>query len=336
MLTKIYMKVKKTALILLSILFSAAAYCGAQAKPTYTELTSEAVQLLMAGDLTGALGKYSEAFNLYGDKSKAADRYNVACILSLTGEPDSSFEQLYYLADKMNYTNLEHLLADNDLESLRSDGRWQPLIDKIASNKAVAEANMDLELAAILEGVFEEDQQYRRQIAGIAQRYGADSPEMVAHWKLINSKDSANLVVVTTILDERGWLGADIVGGKGNSTLFLVIQHADIATQEKYLPMMREAVANNNARPADLALLEDRVALRRGTKQIYGSQVTEITSTGEKYVMPLADPDNVDKRRNDVGLSPLKDYLALMGMTWDVEEYKKNLPRYMQAHGIKE
>lgn len=32
-------------------------------------------------------------------------------------------------------------------------------------------------------------------------------------------------------------------GGKGNSTLFLVIQRADQKTQEQYLPMMREAVA---------------------------------------------------------------------------------------------
>ncbi len=83
---------------------------------------------------------------------------------------------------------------------------------------------------------------------------------MKAHWKIINEKDSINLIKIKKILDERGWLGADIIGNQGNSTLFLVIQHSDIETQEKYLPMMREAVKKGNANSSSLALLEDRVA----------------------------------------------------------------------------
>lgn len=149
---------------------------------------------------------------------------------------------------------------------------------------------------------------------------------MKAHWKIINEKDSINLIKVKKILDERGWLGADIIGNQGNSTLFLVIQHSDIETQEKYLPMMREAVSKGNARASSLALLEDRVALRKGGKQIYGSQVGRDQETGEYYVLPLVDPDNVDKRRAEVGLGTIQDYISNWGMTWDVEEYKKKLP----------
>jgi hypothetical protein len=67
-------------------------------------------------------------------------------------------------------------------------------------------------------------------------------------------------------LDKYGWLGADVVGGQGNSTLFLVIQHSDQATQEKYLPMMREAVKNGKAQGSSLALLEDRAALGQRQK----------------------------------------------------------------------
>lgn len=75
-------------------------------------------------------------------------------------------------------------------------------------------------------------------------------------------------------LDERGWLGPDVIGQTGNSTLFLVIQHADLVTQEKYLPMMREAVTKGNAKGSSLALLEDRVLIRNGKQQRYGSQGT--------------------------------------------------------------
>ena len=53
---------------------------------------------------------------------------------------------------------------------------------------------------------------------------------------------------------------------------------------------MREAVKKGNAKANSLALLEDRVALRRGGKQIYGSQVTRDSETNEYYVLPLIDP----------------------------------------------
>jgi len=89
---------------------------------------------------------------------------------------------------------------------------------------------------------------------------------------------------------------------------------------------MREAVTKGNARASSLALLEDRVALGQGKKQIYGSQIGRNIETGEFYVSPLQDPDNVDKRRAEVGLSTLQEYVSNWNITWDVEKYKKELP----------
>lgn len=89
--------------------------------------------------------------------------------------------------------------------------------------------------------------------------------------------------------------------------------------------MMREAVKKGNAHAAHLALLEDRVALGKGEKQIYGSQIGQDEATGEYYVLPLIDPDNVDKRRKEVELGPIQDYISDWGITWNVEEYIRNL-----------
>ncbi len=147
---------------------------------------------------------------------------------------------------------------------------------------------------------------------------------MRAHWQKINEIDSVNLVKVKKILDERGWLGDDVIGSQGNTTLFLVIQHSDQKTQEQYLPMMREAVKKGNARPSSLALLEDRVALGQGKKQTYGSQIGY--DDGGAYVLPLDDPDHVDERRASVGLGKLQDYVSQWNITWEAEEYKKKLP----------
>lgn len=243
--------------------------------------------------------------------------------VGLASYPDSAFVQLFRIAEKGNYTNYGHITTDPDLNSLHNDRRWARVIAIVKANKEKVETNLDKPLAALLDTIFQEDQKYRHQVKEIEEKYGWESDQMQAHWKLISEKDSINLIKVKKILDERGWLGADVVGNQGNSTLFLVIQHADLETQEKYLPMMREAVKKGNARPANLALLEDRVALRKGGKQIYGSQIGRNQESGEYYVLPLIDPDNVDKRRAEVGLGAMQDYVSNWGVTWDVEEYKK-------------
>jgi hypothetical protein len=145
-------------------------------------------------------------------------------------------------------------------------------------------------------------------------------------WKTMAEADEADLTQVKAILDERGWVGSDVVGTEANSALFLVIQHADHATQEKYLPLMREAVKAKKARGSELALLEDRVALGEGRPQIYGSQIGRNNTTGQYYLQALADPDHVDERRESVGLPPLAEYVQHWEMKWDLEAYKKRLP----------
>lgn len=171
-----------------------------------------------------------------------------------------------------------------------------------------------------------DDQTYRGQLEIVQRNYGGDSKEMRDLGKVMAEKDSINLIKVKAIIDKFGWLGPDVIGDDGNSTLFFVIQHSDIVTQEKYLPIMREAVKNGKAKARSLALLEDRVALRQGKNQIYGSQVVWDMKTNEYYVLPLEDPDNVDARRSQVGLPPLSEYLSHWQLKWDINKYKKDLP----------
>ncbi len=142
---------------------------------------------------------------------------------------------------------------------------------------------------------------------------------------IMGLKDSLNLQKIVKILDEKGWVGKDKVGKQANQTLFLVIQHSDLKTQQKYLPMMKAAVKEGNALSGNLALLEDRIALREGKRQIYGSQIGTNPLTKVQYVLPLEDPDNVDKRRAEVRLEPLGNYVKFWNIVWDAEKYKNEL-----------
>ncbi|HEV3412085.1 MAG TPA: DUF6624 domain-containing protein [Puia sp.] len=178
-------------------------------------------------------------------------------------------------------------------------------------------------IVQVLIVVDEDDQKYRTQMSDMQEKKEVDS----AAWKELMVKmretDSINLVKLQSILEKYSWLGADVIGEQCNTAMFMVIQHADLPIQEKYLPMIREAAAAGRAQPRHLAMLEDRVALREGRKQRYGTQLKWNERVKAYRLAPMEDPDHVDERRKAVGLSPLAIYLAQWGLNWDVEEYKK-------------
>lgn len=315
----------KTVLALLLISLCAS-NVFAQDESRYAGFVKEGEYLYAKQQYLASAQAYSAAFEAFGWKGYQDDRYNAACSWALARIPDSAFFQLQRIAEKMDYAEVAHITQDTDLNSLHDDQRWTPLIDLIKDNKERLEANLDKPLVTLLDSIHHEDQDLRKQLDEVETKYGRDSEEMKAHWRLIQKKDSTNLLLITHLLDTRGWLGADVIGKLGNSTLFLVIQHADLATQEKYLPMMRDAVTKGNAQGSSLALLEDRVLMRTDKRQIYGSQIGRDPDSGAYFVSPLEDPDNVDERRASVGLGSLAEYIALWNLTWDVDAYKKELP----------
>ena len=313
----------KTILSAFLIIFSTLTF--AQVPAEYTVLVKQADSLYKTKSYIESAVKYNQAFEANERKAFPNDRYNAACSWALANGIDSAFYHLFRLAESVvKYQNYKHISTDADLKSLYTDSRWEKLLLIVKQNKDEAEKDFDRPLIALLDSVIDEDQKYRMQIDSIKKSFGGESVEIQDHWKKIQFVDSVNLIIISKILDERGWLGPKVIGGSGNMTLFLVIQHSDSATQVKYLPMMRDAVKNRNATGSQLALLEDRVALKQGKKQIYGSQIGFDKETEKYIVQNLEDPDNVDKRRAEVGLQPLADYVKRWDIVWDVEEYKKS------------
>lgn len=290
----------------------------------YDRKVKEAEQYYRSKEYLKAAVAYNKAFASNKNLGRIDHRYQAARCWALAGEPDSAFHNLEKIAE-IGYTKHYITTHDSTLISIHNDQRWKSIINTIKSNKEKSEPNLNELLAAQLDTIFLEDQTYRNEINKITQQYGFQSKEMQAHGRVIRQKDSANVIKVQAILDKYGWLGKDVVGETGNSTLFFVIQHADKATQEKYLPMLRDAVKKGKATASNLALLEDRVAIKQGKKQIYGSQITQDPKTGAYYVSPLEDPENVDKRRAEVELPPLSEYVKQWGIKWTLEEYYKNL-----------
>ncbi|MBC7382035.1 MAG: hypothetical protein H7296_03465 [Bacteroidia bacterium] len=291
----------------------------------YSALVRKADSLYESKDFKGSGYAYTQAFNANKGKGASTDRYNAAFAWALAGMSDSTFFQLNRIVNVANYYNYAQITHDHDLNNLHTDNRWQPLLDLIKQNKERVEANLNKPLVALLDSIYNDDQSLRKELDIIEKKFGLGSIEVKECWSVISKNDSINLIKVEAFLHKYGWLGSDVIGVKGNSTLFLVIQHSNQTAQEKYLPMMREAVKNGKANGSSLGLLEDRVALNRSTKKVYGSQVAKDKETGLYYVRPLEDPDNVDNRRAAIGLQPLADYVRRWQINWNVELYKKDL-----------
>jgi hypothetical protein len=177
-----------------------------------------------------------------------------------------------------------------------------------------------------LDSVYYHDQEYRRY---------KDIDSSRKYRNEIDRFDSINLVRITPIIEKYGILGLKDVGHFGHSAITLTIQHADLATQEKYLPLFKEALKNKKIIPDTYALLEDRVAKRNGKMQIYGSQLMKYSNTKFELWPPI-DIDNIDKRRDSIGMrETIEVYVRRFDKKWTLEKYKKELPKLMEKYKIK-
>ena len=144
--------------------------------------------------------------------------------------------------------------------------------------------------------------------------------------RIMNDIDRRNAVRVTEIIDQYGWLSPDDIGYEANQALFLCIQHSeDSLIQNRYLPILKEAVQKGAAKGWQYAFLTDRCLMNQGQKQIYGTQ--RIIRNGVCYLVPLQDINKVDSLRKEMGLEPLSEYMKDCGLKngWSKEFYRNNI-----------
>ncbi len=176
---------------------------------------------------------------------------------------------------------------------------------------------IDSVLRQELEQIVVKDQTLRLLLPNVEEKFGKGSSEENYIWSLIHREDSICLVKTLRILEEYGWIGKSRVGDKANQGLWLVIQHADIATQETYLPLLRKSVEMGESEGWHLAFLEDRILMRNKKNQIYGSQTIWDKEIGKLRIYPIDDVENVNKRREQIGLEPIEEYAKTNGYFFD-------------------
>jgi Family of unknown function (DUF6624) len=171
-----------------------------------------------------------------------------------------------------------------------------------------------------------EDERVRAELAADGSLYQGYHPRM-AEMHQRNAARMADLIA------RHGWLGRSMVGDDGAAAAWRIVQHAigDPDLQRAALPLLRVAIAQNEAEPWWAAMLEDRICLFEGRPQIYGTQFDWAEDGQIGPYPPVDDPDNVDARRAAVGLEPLAEKVSQMRTAMANQPAPRDLAAQRQA-----
>jgi len=262
--------------------------------------------LRMAGDLAGAVEAYWAGLNRSNDNGALA--YQMAGAFALHGQfPDSAF---YYLDLALAHEDTMKPLWDADFYFVVDDARWSEVentqLDKL-SHQVSGAFNRDY--ARQLLRLRLNEWAYRYHIMLAFRQLGPQSPIPTAFARVMQEHHGANLAVLESLIDRYGWPNLSAVGEEAAYAAGNVVNHADLATRQKYLPMLKAVCERGEGDWSRYAHIFDRTELELGKPQVYGTQMERNEETGRYEPQPLLDPAHVDARRAELGMEPLADQL---------------------------
>ncbi len=107
-----------------------------------------------------------------------------------------------------------------------------------------------------------------------------------------------------------GWTEAHL------STIWLVFQHSDQNIMAYYYPELKRFSEQGALSKSSIALMEDRLLMNNGYKQIYGSQI----SNGQLH--DLENLDQVNERRATMDLGAIEDYISNWDLDFETEKQR--------------
>lgn len=117
--------------LLIAVIFTVSVFSAKLFCQDASALSKQGDSLYYLNDYGNSIIKYEESLKL--DPGNVNVVYNAACVYSLLKKPDEAFSKLEQLPG-IGYENVSWISGDTDLEPLRNDTRWKPLIEKIQAN----------------------------------------------------------------------------------------------------------------------------------------------------------------------------------------------------------
>jgi hypothetical protein len=153
-------------------------------------------------------------------------------------------------------------------------------------------------LRIVLENIVDKDQGIRRILV---DSIGIDSPQAGLYIKQMMDIDADNQKKIIVILHKYGWIEKSKIGKKAAEAFFYTIQHADSTLMAKWFPEFKRLADIGEADKVECAMMEDRLLMRRGKKQLYGTQAAVFREDKKPAIWPIENPKSVNERRKKVG-----------------------------------
>ena len=146
--------------------------------------------------------------------------------------------------------------------------------------------------------------------------------ELVKRLREARENNSARLC---KILKEFGWPTASLVEKDGVAAAFYLLKNSEsFELQRELLPVIVAAVKRGEIEKSDFAGFVDRLRLRVGLKQLFGTQASVVN--GFLLLQPIEDEAHVDARRSQYGLPPLAEYLKALQRIYGLPLIKSPTP----------
>ena len=263
-------------------------------------------------------GKIKDALIEFETNYKKGNRdtnylYNYACALAEDSQFDKSFA---ILRESLNLEVKLNPLFDPDFLNLRTDKSWNSFEDELITKIELKYKTtiVDKEYAKKLWEMRALDQVYYFQIHLAERKIGKNTTVVNTLWRIKNNINKENLEKLEKLIQEKGFPKKSLVGNNAAQAAFLIIQHADLQTQKKYVITIEDLCKKKEADSQSFAYLYDRIEVSEGRPQKYGTQVKYNKEKEQYEVFPLIDKEKVDFWRDEIGLTTINEYLSGYGI----------------------
>lgn len=191
-------------------------------------------------------------------------------------------------------------------------------------------------LARAMDSIYRKDQQYRLLLQAVqtnaalrdsvAHAAGIPADADTVYFYLLDevlALDSSNIRFIDSITQRQDFPGIKALGAQRAHFAWLIIQHSDSATLNRYLPVIKAAAERKDLPFSSYAYSLDKVLMRKGKPQRYGSQIVEgvMKNTGRtmRLIWPVEEPERLNERRKAAGLADtIEEYARSNGFTYQV------------------
>lgn len=280
--------------------------------PAYILLVKKADSAFEKLDFGKAVRLYSEALSI---SNKSVRTVSKAALANMkVGNTDiaiSLLTQAHQTDWKLACTYLGSHAADyTDLQNMPA---FLSLFEQCQKKMSAYESEVDLVYQDSIQALYNRDQMHRATFESIALHHGYNSVQMQEVKQLQADADALNQKILKELLNAKGFPTISKVKRGATQTALSILQRADTATINKWLPTIKMLITSKELMEADCAYIIDYSLVQQREPQVYGTQLFRDKSDNLLKPQPYESVKAVNVNRKKAGMDIWQNYLLQMG-----------------------